>query len=139
MPSSLPKGWCSLNAITITIAWSIIFFFASAGASAAYLTASEIFPIETRAMAIAFIYAVGTLAGGAAAPTIFGALIATQHAINVFYGYLVGAGLMIAGGLVEFFFGVDAEGKSLEDVGAPLSQATSTPGLQSSLAATATA
>lgn len=111
----------SLNATTITICWSVIFFFASAGASSAYLTASEIFPMETRAMAIAFVYAVGTLAGGSAAPLLFGALIATHSSTNVFYGYLLGAGLMIIGGLVEAFLGVDAEGKALEEVAAPLS------------------
>ncbi|MDB5076053.1 MAG: transporter [Chloroflexi bacterium] len=111
-----------LNATTITVAWSVIFFFASAGASSAYLTASETFPMELRAQAIAFVYSVGTLAGGAAAPLIFGALIATHRPINVFYGYMVGAALMIAGGLVEWIWGIDAERKSLEEVAAPLSQ-----------------
>lgn len=76
---------------------------------------------------------------GKAAPLIFGALIASQQAVNVFYGYLVGAGLMIAGGLVEFFFGVDAEQRSLEDVAAPLSEVTEAPrdALQPVLAAAA--
>jgi MFS family permease len=110
----------ALTATTITVAWSIIFFFASAGASAAYLTASEVFPIEARAMAIAFIYAIGTLVGGVAAPPIFGALIQTKSLSNVFDGYLVGAALMIIGGLVELTIGVKAERQSLEKVAAPL-------------------
>lgn len=110
----------ALSAMTITLAWSIIFFFASAGASSAYLTASEVFPVEARAMAIAFIYAVGTLVGGVAAPPIFGALIQTRSVTNVFDGYIVGALLMIAGGLVELLIGVKAERQSLEHVAAPL-------------------
>jgi MFS family permease len=109
-----------LTATTITICWSVIFFFASAGASAAYLTASEVFPMEIRAMAIAAVYAVGTLVGGGVAPTLFGALIQTGSAQRVFLGYLLGAGLMIAGGLIELAFGVSAERKSLEDIATPL-------------------
>jgi MFS family permease len=109
-----------LSATTITLCWSLIFFFASAGASSAYLTASEIFPMEIRAMAIAAVYAVGTLVGGGVAPTLFGALIQTGSAQRVFLGYLIGAGLMIAGGIVEMVFGVSAERRSLEDVAAPL-------------------
>ena len=110
-----------LTATTITLAWSVIFFFASAGASSAYLTASEVFPMEIRAIAIAFIYAVGTLVGGAVAPVLFGALIQTHSVTNVFYGYLIGSGLMIAGGIVELLLGVPAERKSLEEVASPLS------------------
>lgn len=110
-----------LNATSITLAWMVIFFFASCGASAAYLTGSEVFPMEVRAIAIAFIYAVGTLAGGVGAPLLFGALIQSASITNVFYGYLVGAGLMIAGGLVEIALGVEAEGRALEDIAAPLS------------------
>jgi MFS family permease len=110
----------ALNATTITIAWSIIFFFASAGASSAYLTTSEIFPMEIRANAIAYVYAVGTLVGGAVAPYTFGLLIQTQSARNVFLGYLTGAFLMILGGLTEIFYGVDSERRSLEEVAAPL-------------------
>ncbi len=109
-----------LNATTITLCWSVIFFFASAGASAAYLTTSEIFPMEIRANAIAYVYAVGTLAGGALAPYLFGLLIQTQSARNVFLGYLVGAFLMVVGGLSEIFFGVDSERRSLEEIAAPL-------------------
>jgi MFS family permease len=110
----------ALNATTMTLCWGVIFFFASAGASAAYLTGSEIFPLETRALAIAFVYAIGTLAGGVAAPFIFGLLIQTKSIDNVVYGYLFGAGLMILGGLVEIVLGIDAEGKSLEDVASPI-------------------
>ena len=109
-----------LNATTLTLLWSVMFFFASAGASAAYLTVSEIFPLETRATAIAFVYAVGTLIGGAVAPPIFGALIGTRDPQLLAYAWGLGAGLMIAGGLVEIVLGVDAEGKSLEEIAAPL-------------------
>jgi len=112
-----------LNAVTQTACWSVIFFFASAGASSAYLTVSEIFPLETRALAIAFFYAIGTAVGGASAPLIFSALIATHNAMNVFYGDLLGAGLMIAAGVIAIFFAVDAEGKSLESIAKPLSAA----------------
>ncbi|GAC1398919.1 MAG: MFS transporter [Ktedonobacteraceae bacterium] len=110
-----------LNAVTQTACWSVIFFFASAGASSAYLTVSEIFPLETRALAIAFFYAIGTAVGGASAPLIFGALIATHKVNYVFYGDLLGAGLMIIAGVIAIFFAVDAEGKSLESVAQPLS------------------
>jgi MFS family permease len=110
----------ALNAATMTLCWGVIFFFASAGASAAYLTGSEIFPMETRALAIAFVYAIGTLAGGVAAPFVFGLLIQTKSIDNVVYGYLFGAGLMILGGLVEIVLGIDAEGKALEDVASPI-------------------
>jgi MFS family permease len=120
-------GWLfvqgALNAVTQTIAWSIIFFFASAGASSAYLTVSEIFPLELRAMAIAFVYAIGTLVGGALAPTIFAALIGTGKAENVFYGYLLGAALMLVTVPVVGAFGVAAEQKSLESIATPLSAA----------------
>ncbi len=109
-----------LSAVTITIAWSIVFFFASAGASAAYLTASEVFPVEARAMAIAFIYAIGTLVGGVAAPPIFGALIQSGSISDVFDGYMIGALLMMIGGLTELWIGVKAEGQSLERIAAPL-------------------
>jgi MFS family permease len=112
-----------LSAVTQTIAWSIIFFFASAGASSAYLTVSEIFPLETRAMAIAFFYSIGT---GAAAlsPLLFGALIQSQKPVDLFFGYLLGAALMIAAGVVEIVVGIQAEQRSLESIASPLSQAT---------------
>lgn len=112
-----------LDAFWLTACWMVVFFFASAGASAAYLTVSEIFPMETRAMAIAFFYAVGTAAGGIVGPILFGTLIdGGIHAVVL--GYYLGAGLMIAAGLVELFLGVDAENKSLEDIAAPLSAGT---------------
>lgn len=117
-----------LTAVTITACWVVIFFFASAGASSAYLTASEIFPMEIRANAIAYIYAVGTLVGGAVAPYIFGLLIQTHAARNVFFGYLVGSFLMVLGGLTELLLGVDSERKSLEQVAAPLTAREVEPG-----------
>jgi MFS family permease len=110
----------ALNATTLTVLWSVMFFFASAGASAAYLTVSEIFPLETRAAAIAFVYAVGTLIGGAVAPPIFGALIGTKQPQMLALAWGIGAALMLAGGLVEIVLGIDAEGKSLEEIAAPL-------------------
>jgi MFS family permease len=110
-----------LNAITQTIAWCVIFFFASAGASAAYLTVSEIFPLEVRAKAIAVFFAIAQCFG-ALGPVLYGSLIGDgSQPVRLFIGYLLGAGVMIAGGLVAFFLGVDAEGKSLEDIAAPLS------------------
>ncbi len=111
----------ALDARSLTTWWSVMFFFASAGASAAYLTVSEIFPLETRAAAIAFVYAVGTLVGGAIAPPIFGALIGTRQPGMLAIAWGVGAALMIAGGLVEIALGVDAEGKPLEELAPPLS------------------
>jgi MFS family permease len=110
-----------LTAVTQTVAWVVVFFFASAGASAAYLTVSEIFPMETRALAIAFFYAIGTGLGGIIGPVLFGNLIATKRPSDTALGYFIGAGLMCAAGLVEVFLGVDAEQKSLEDVATPLS------------------
>jgi MFS family permease len=109
-----------IDAETQTICWMIIFFFASSAASSAYLTVSEIFPLEIRALAIAFFYAVGTGIGGIVAPWLFGVLIDTGSRVSVFGGYLLGAALMIAGGIVEWFWGVDAERKSLEAVARPL-------------------
>ncbi len=110
-----------LTAQTQTLAWSIIFFIASAAASSAYLTVSEIFPLEIRALAIAIFYAIGTLAGGVGAPILFGWIIGTGSSAALFAGYLVGAGLMIIGALTEVFIGVAAERKSLEHIAAPLS------------------
>jgi len=111
-----------LNALTQTIAWVIIFFFASAGASSAYLTVSEVFPLEIRAMAIAVFYAIGTGIGGVMAPSVFGALIGSGLPINLFYGYLLGAELTAVAGIVELFYGVNAERKSLEEVARPLTE-----------------
>jgi MFS family permease len=111
----------ALTAITQTICWTVIFFFASAGASAAYLTVSEIFPLEVRAKAIAVFFAIAQCFG-ALGPVIYGALIGDgKHTAPLFGGYLLGAGVMIAGGLVAAFLGVNAEGKSLEDIALPLS------------------
>jgi MFS family permease len=111
----------TLTATTQTVAWCIIFFFASAGASAAYLTVSEIFPMETRAMAIAFFYALGTIVGGFGGPLLFGALIQSGDPDQIFIGYVVGAAVMIVGGLIQAFMGVEAAGRDLEDIAPPLS------------------
>ena len=112
------------SAVTLTLMGSIIFFMASAGASAAYLTASEVFPMETRALCIAFFYAIGTAAGGIAGPLLFGWLIdnatASGDISKIAIGYFIGAALMIAGGIVEAFLGVKAEGQSLESIAQPL-------------------
>jgi len=110
-----------LNAFTQTFAWCVIFFFASAGASAAYLTVSEVFPMETRAMAIAFFYAFGTALGGISGPAIFGGLIQSGKPSALFVGFALGALLMIGAGLVELWLGVEAAGRELEDIAAPLS------------------
>jgi MFS family permease len=110
----------ALGATSLTVLWSVMFFFASAGASAAYLTVSEIFPLEARATAIAFVFATGTLIGGAVAPPIFGALIGTKDPQLLALAWGVGAALMIAGGIVELVLGIDAERKSLEEIAAPL-------------------
>ena len=119
------SGWLfhagMLTAQTQTIAWMIIFFVASAAASSAYLTVSEIFPLEIRAFAIAIFYAFGTLAGGVGAPILFGWIIGTGSKTALFIGYLIGAALMIVGAIVEAIIGVDAERKSLEHVATPLS------------------
>ena len=105
---------------TQTACWMVIFFFASAAASSAYLTVSETFPLEIRALAIAFFYAVGTGIGGVVGPALFGALIDTGSRMSVFGGYLLGAVLMIAGGLVAWRWAVAAERKPLEHVARPL-------------------
>jgi MFS family permease len=110
-----------LTARTQAIAWTVIFFFASSAASSAYLTVSEVFPLEIRSLAIAFFYACGTLAGGVAAPALFGRLIGTNNRMDVFYGYLFAGCLMIGAALVEARIGVKAEGRPLEDISAPLS------------------
>jgi MFS family permease len=107
-----------LNATTMTISWCVIFFFASAGASSAYLTVSECFPLEARAMAISLFYAIGT-GLSALSPTLFGALIETASRTNVNYGYLIGAGLMLIAGVIAIFLAVPAERKALEDVASP--------------------
>ena len=110
-----------VGAAALTACWTGIFFFASAAASAAYLTVSESFPLEARALAIAFFYAVGTACGGAVAPYLFAALIGSGERGNVFLGYLLGAGLMVGAAIVELLIGVKAERLSLEEVARPIS------------------
>jgi MFS family permease len=110
----------ALTAQTQTIAWMVIFFFASPAASAAYLTVSETFPLEVRALAIALFYAIGTGIGGVAGPALFGALIDTGSRTSVFAGYLFGAALMVAAAAVAWRYAIAAERKSLESVARPL-------------------
>lgn len=115
------KGF--LTAHTQALAWTVIFFVASCAASSAYLTVSEIFPLEIRGMAIAVFYALGTFVGGVGAPLLFGLLIQTGSRTALFYGYLIGAGLMITAAMVEAKIGVRAERQSLEAITSPLSEA----------------
>ena len=120
-------GWLfsvgALDAVQQTIAWTIIFFFASAAASSAYLTVGEVFPLEIRATAIALFYAFGTGLGGVCGPAVFGRLIQAGSREGLLYGYLLGGGLMIIGGLVEAVLGIDCQRCGLEDVAAPMSLA----------------
>ncbi|HET6259986.1 MAG TPA: MFS transporter, partial [Pseudonocardia sp.] len=110
-----------LSAWTLAAAWAAVFFLASCGASAAYRTVSEIFPMEIRAMCIALFYAVGTGLGGIVGPVLFGALVETGRAGSVALGYYVGAVVMIIGGVAELALGVEAEQRPLEDAATPLS------------------
>jgi len=110
----------ALDETTQTIAWMIIFFFASAAASSAYLTVSETFPLEIRALTIAVFYAVGTGLGGISGPLVFGALIETGSRSQVLIGYLIGAALMVAAAVVQAIWGTAAERKPLESVTRPL-------------------
>ena len=114
----------SFDAVTLTLMGGVVFFFASAGASSAYLTASEVFPMETRALCIAFFYAVGTAVGGIAGPVLFGRLIDAasedKDITQIAIGYFIGSALMIIGGLIAATLGVHAEGKSLESIAQPL-------------------
>ena len=112
-----------LSATGQTIAWMVIFFFASAAASSCYLTVSETFPLEVRALAIAFFYALGTGIGGVAGPWVFGALIDTGSRWSLFGGYLIGSVLMLVAALIAARFGVAAERKPLESVSRPLAAA----------------
>ncbi|HEY2113274.1 MAG TPA: MFS transporter, partial [Dongiaceae bacterium] len=112
-----------LSAAGHTVAWMIVFFFASAAASSAYLTVSETFPLELRAMAIAVFYAVGTGLGGIAGPLLFGRLIETGSRGEVLIGYLIGAALMLGAAIVLLIWGVAAERKPLESVCRPLTLA----------------
>jgi MFS family permease len=120
-------GWLfaggRLTAETQTAAWMVVFFFASAGASAAYLTVGELFPLEIRAVTISLFYAFGTLLGGVAGPLVFGALIDSETPGKIAAGYLLGGGLMLVGALSELWLGVRAERLPLESVAPPLSLA----------------
>ena len=125
------SGWLfdngDLTANSQTFVWIVIFFFASAGASAAYLTVSETWPIEIRAEAIAVFFAIAQLFG-ALGPAFYGWLIGDgQSRTGLFIGYLIGGGIMIFGGIIEIIFGINAEGKSLEDVTEPLTATGSEP------------
>jgi len=114
-----------LHAAAQTFIWIVIFFFASAGASAGYLTVSEIFPIEIRAEALAVFFAIAQVVG-AVGPAFYGALIGNGlNRTGLTIGYLVGGGIMILGGIVEVFLGIDAEGKPLEEIATPLTEAGS--------------
>jgi MFS family permease len=131
-------GWLfnddALTATTQTLLWCVIFFFASAAASSAYLTVSEIFPVEIRAQAIAFFFALSVLAGGVVAPWLFATLIGDgADRERVFLGYAFASVLMMAGGIVEFVWGVDAERRALEAVATPLSVRAVRTGVQSGL------
>ena len=121
---TLPLAWVFLSQTGGLTAFMILlvitFFLASSGASAAYLTVSEIFPMETRALAIAFFYALGTAAGGIAGPLLFGSLIETGERIPVAIGFLIAAAVMSLGGVAELVFGVRAEGQELDDLATPL-------------------
>ncbi|MBS1868337.1 MAG: MFS transporter [Actinobacteria bacterium] len=117
---------------TLTIGWfmlliGVTFFIASAGASSAYLTVSEIFPMETRALAIAFFYAIGTAVGGITGPLLFGHLIASGSHSQVAFGFYLGAAVMAVGGVAELLFGVPAEQKPLEQVARPLTEQEAKP------------
>jgi MFS family permease len=121
----------SVTAVTLTVFGAIIFFFASAGASSAYLTASEVFPMETRALCIGFFYAIGTAVGGITGPLLFGRLIENASAsgdiTGIAVGYFLGAALMMAGGIVAIFLGVKAEGQGLESIARPLTAEADAP------------
>ncbi|MGK5632000.1 MFS transporter [Streptomyces sp. URMC 123] len=112
-----------LTAKTLTACWCVVLFFASAGASSAYLTVSEIFPMETRAMAIAFFYALGTAAGGISGPLVFAELTESGVVSDTVIAFQIGAALMTMAGLVAALLAVKAERRSLEDIAAPLSAA----------------
>ncbi|AEW97448.1 MULTISPECIES: MFS transporter [Streptomycetaceae] len=116
-----------LTAVTLTACWCAVLFLASAGASSAYLTVSEVFPMETRAMAIAFFYAVGTAAGGISGPLLFADLTGSGVVGDTVLAFCVGAGLMAAAGVVAAFLAVPAERRSLEEIATPLSAAPATP------------
>jgi MFS family permease len=116
-----------LSATTMTVCWTVVLFFASAGASAAYLTVSEIFPMETRALAIALFYAIGTAVGGITGPLLFAKLTSTGKVSDTVTAFVIGASLMVAAGIVAAIYGVNAERRSLEDIATPLSVVTPEP------------
>jgi MFS family permease len=116
----------ALSAATMTACWTVVLFFASAGASSAYLTVSEVFPMETRAMAIAFFYAIGTSLGGITGPLLFADLTSSGHVHDTVVAFVIGAAIMCIAGIVAAFFAVDAEQKSLEDIAAPLTSVAAT-------------
>ncbi len=116
----IPFGRGALTARTLGICFTVIFFVASSAASSAYLTVSEIFPLEIRALALAIFYSIGTLVGGVGAPLLFGVLIASGSRWHVGWGYLAGAALMIIAAIAEWAVGVEAAGKSLESISKPL-------------------
>jgi len=109
-----------LTARGLTVSWMVVFFFASAAASSAYLTVSETFPLEIRALAIAAFYAIGTGIGGVAGPALFGALVESGSRLSILGGYLFGSALMLAAAVVAWMWGVAAERKPLESVARPL-------------------
>ena len=111
----------NLSATSLTVWWTIVLFFASAGASSAYLTVSEVFPMETRALAIAFFYAVGTAIGGITGPLVFADLTSSGNTSDTVTAFVIGAALMCASGIMALIFAVDAAQKSLEDIAEPLS------------------
>jgi MFS family permease len=120
----------SLNATTHTIFWCVSFFFASAGASSAYLTVSEIFPLEVRGQAISYFFAIAQVVG-ALGPVLFGALVGEgKERGPLFWGYVLASAIMVIGGVVAMFIGVDAEGKGLEDIAEPLSRVSGEPPLE---------
>src|SRR6201996_3257185 len=118
-----------LSATTMTLCWTVVLFFASTGASSAYLTVSEIFPMETRALAIAFFYAIGTALGGITGPLLFSDLTSSGKVSDTVIAFVIGASLMCAAGLVAALLAVNAEQRSLEDIARPLT-ATDSPQTQ---------
>jgi len=126
----------ALNATTMTACWCVVLFFASAGASSAYLTVSEVFPMETRALAIAFFYAIGTATGGISGPLLFSSLVSTGKVADTVLAFCVSASLMILAGLVEILLGVKAERQSLEDIAQPLTASDAGPQPQPARAGT---
>ncbi|QBI52704.1 Major myo-inositol transporter IolT [Streptomonospora litoralis] len=111
-----------LTALTVTLCWCVVFFFASAGASSAYLTVSEIFPMETRPQAIALFYSVGTALGGILGPGLFGQLVASGEPSQIAFGYFLGAALMITAGVIHWIIGLEVARSSLENIADPLSK-----------------